>query len=69
MVEIKWTNRIEIVDGFLRQKNLSGARKFAKEILKQPEAEEMLTENEMEYLKLVISLETLENIIKKKDKK
>ncbi len=65
LVEIKWTNRIEIVDGYLRLKDLSNARIFSKEILAHPEAMEMLTENEIEYLKLVISLETLEEITRK----
>ena len=63
----KWTNRIEIVDGFLKLRQLQKARKFARGVLKEPNAELMLTQNEIDYLRLVISLKTLEDFIKKKD--
>lgn len=63
----KWTNRIEIVDGFLKLRQLQKARKFARSVLKEPNAELLLTENEIEYLKLVISLDTLDKFLKQKD--
>lgn len=63
----RWSNRIQIVDDFIRRKRLAKAREYASVILKLPDAEEMLTENEVEYLKLVTSLESLEQFIKKKD--
>ena len=62
-----WTNRIEIVDGYLKLRQLKKARHFAHGILKEDDAEDMLTIDEVEYLRLVISLNTLDDFIKKKD--
>lgn len=64
----RWSNRIEIVDGFLKTHELRNAKAFALNILEEPDAEMMLTENELEYLRLVVSLETLDKFIRKKDK-
>ena len=65
---IEWTNRIEIVDGFLRRKQLDMARVYAKETLDAEGASHMLTSVEIEYLKLVVSLDTLEDFINKRKK-
>ena len=63
----QWSNRILIVDDFIRRKRLAKARAYASKVLKLPEASEMLTKSEIEYLRLVISLESLEQFIKDKD--
>lgn len=65
---IEWTNRIEIVDGFLRRKQLDMAREYAKKILNMENAKHMLTSVEIEYLQLIISLDTLEDFINKRKK-
>ena len=57
------TNRIDIVDGFLRLKNLKGAKAYAMDTLKFKGADKMLTEEEQKYLKLVVSLKTLNDFI------
>lgn len=65
---IEWTNRIEIVDGFLRRKQLDMARVYAKKILDMEDAKNMLTSVEIEYLQLIVSLDTLEDFINKRKK-
>ena len=58
-----WTNRIDIIDGFLKLKKLKSARAYAKDTLEFLGADDMLTKEEKEYLKLVVSLKTLEDFI------
>ena len=56
------------MDGYLQLKNLKEARKFAVKVLNEEDAELMLTEAEIEYLKLVSALESLEIFMKKRKK-
>ena len=55
-MRIRWSNRLEIVDAHLRAKNLRKAKKWAAEILNDEVAEFYLSEEELEYLSLVLKL-------------
>ena len=63
-MRIRWSNRIAIVDGLLECNNLKEARKMAQEILTDIEAPAMLSKDETQYLKLVVALEKIEDIVK-----
>ena len=63
-MRIRWSNRIAVVDGFLRSNNLKEAKKLAKEILTDPEASFMLSHDEQEYLKIVTVLDKIEDLVK-----
>jgi len=63
-LKIKWSNRLEIVEGFLRMQNLDKARDYAKELLTEVDAEIMLSEDEIEYLKIVVAFKSIEDYIK-----
>ena len=63
-MRIRWSNRIAVVDGFLGCNNLKEARRLAHEILTDIEAPAMLSEDETQYLKLVVALEKIEDIVK-----
>lgn len=54
-MRIKWSNRLTIVDLFLRKKDMESASQFAGAVLSDPESEEMLTKEEVDYLKLVVA--------------
>lgn len=62
-----WSNRLDIVDAFLRRKKLKQARSFALETLKCPEHTDMLSKDEIEYLKLVVALEKVADIMTMED--
>ena len=66
---VDWTNRVEVVDGFIKRRQLTNAREFALQILNTKDVEHMLTELEIEYLQLVVSLDTLEDFINKRKNK
>ena len=63
-MRIRWSNRIAVVDGLLQSNNLKEARKQALEILRDFESDWMLSEDETQYLKLVVALEKIEDIVK-----
>ena len=56
-----WNNKLGIVDASLKAGKLKFAKKYCKEILADKDAEEMLDEDEIEYLKLVIALKRLKD--------
>ena len=62
-MRIRWTNKIDIVDGFLEIGNLVSAKEMALQILKSPEAGDMLSEDEIEYLKIVVALNKIDDIV------
>jgi hypothetical protein len=56
-----WNNKLGIVDASLKAGKLKFAKKYSKEILAESDAEEMLDDDEIEYLKLVIALKRLKD--------
>ena len=58
-MRIRWSNRLETVDAFLRANNLRRAKHIAREILAKQGADEMLSDDEIEYLKLVVCLDKI----------
>ena len=66
-----WSNKLDIVDSYLKSDQLDTAKEFAQAVLEENKDSdtEMLNEDEIEYLKLVSALKELkENWISTLDK-
>ena len=59
----KWSNKLACVDAMLAAKNLRGSRMIVLGILKDPEHKEMLTEPEIEFLKMAVALQEIADIM------
>lgn len=68
MIRYKWTNKLDLLDSYLKSGNLGVARRFAMKVLDTDGVNEMLTEDEIEYLKVVIALNSLNDWMKGKTK-
>tara|TARA_R100001530_G_scaffold8727_1_gene9000 strand:+ start:256 stop:468 length:213 start_codon:yes stop_codon:yes gene_type:complete len=68
MIRYKWTNKLDLLDSYLQSGNLDVARRFAMKILDTDGVNEMLTGDEIEYLKAVIALNSLNDWMKGKTK-
>lgn len=65
----KYSGQLALVESFLESGKLSRAQKAAQSLYDKDNAEEMFTEDEMQFIKVVIGLSTLDNVMKKLDKK
>lgn len=61
-MRIQWTNLLDIVDAHIEANNLNRAKKFAKRTLEREDAELMLSEKELTYLKLIIKLPEIKDL-------
>ena len=59
-----WTNKLELIDRLLKGDKLEYARKYALESLKMDKDVGLFTEEEVEYLKLVVALKSLDDYMK-----
>jgi sensor histidine kinase regulating citrate/malate metabolism len=58
----KWSNKIKVVDSFLKLHRLEEAKDFAQSLLQDEENLLMFTDYEIEYLKLVICIKKIDDI-------
>ena len=61
-MRIKWSNRVRIVESFLKTGRLKPAQDMARELLKEDDSSEMLMPQEQYFLKAVIKPKRLEDI-------
>lgn len=66
-MRLRWSNRLTIVDRFLAQKNIKAARSFAQAILADPSSKVMLSEDELDFLKLVVTADQILDDMQPKD--
>ena len=69
MIRYKYTNRLRIIEDHLNGKKLDAAKRMAQSLYDADNAEEMYTREEMEFIKVVIGLGSLDKLMKKLDKK
>ena len=58
-MRIRWSNRLETVDAFLRAGNLPKAKQVSIDILQKEGIDVMLSDDEVEYLRLVSQLDKI----------
>ena len=58
-MRIRWSNRLETVDAFLRAGNLPKAKQVSLDILQKEGIDVMLSDDEVEYLRLVSKLDKI----------
>jgi len=69
MIRYRYSNKLKVVEDYLESKKLSPAQRLAQSLYDEETSEEIYTEDEMEFLKVVIGMASLDKIMKKLDKK